>query len=759
MIKNLIIVESPTKAKTIAKYLDQKFTIVSSFGHISDLPKKEIGIDVKNDFKPKYKILQNKKKIVSDLKKLIKKYDYIWLATDEDREGEAISWHLYKFLNIPDCKLKRISFHEITKTSIKKAIQNPRKINKNLVYAQQTRRVLDRLVGFKISPVLWKKIKRGLSAGRVQSVALRLIVEKEYQINNFKETSYYQVSGYFNIKNNIITANLDKKIINIIDVNVFMKKCLQNKKYVISKIKKYIYEKTPNPPFKTSTLQQEALKTLNFSIKKTMLIAQKLYEKGYITYIRTDSTNICQEAIKEIKKEIKLIYGIEYLKIRKYKNNTYSQEAHEAIRPTNIKKTSTNKLNKSEKSIYKLIKKRTLSSYMSSCKIEKIKIYIQISCNYNFILRLENIKFAGFIKIYNKNIEVDNNNIHVKKNDLITCVKINAKEYFTSPPLRYTEGGLVKKLENLKIGRPSTYAPIISTIQERNYVNVKDISGINKKHNIITMKDNKITKIIKNKIIKKENKKFIPTSIGYVVNEFLVKNFTQIMDYDFTAKIEDNLDKIAKGEIKWNKILYKFYDNLTNKIKQIINSKTTFNKKFVGLDPESKKKIWAKIGPFGPILQLGELNDKEKPKFIPLLNNENIYLISLKESLKLFKLPKTIGFFNNKIIISNIGKFGPYIKYNNKYFSIKKEKTNPMDIKIEEAIQIIKEYKKNNNIIKIFDNKIQLEIIKIIQGKFGPYIKYKNKNFSIPKNISINHITLKACQNIIKNHKKKYNKI
>jgi DNA topoisomerase-1 len=751
---NLVIVESPTKAKTIQKYLDNTFKVISSFGHIADLPEKKIGIDIDNNFQPTYAILKNKVDFVQKLKNKIKKYKYIWLATDEDREGEAISWHLYKFLKIPKDKVKRITFHEITKKSIHYAIDNPRKINKHLVNAQQARRILDRLVGFKISPILWKNIQRGLSAGRVQSVALRLIVDREKQITTFISTSYYQIKGIFIFKNTEFITLMNKKIIHTKNALLFLNTCINITYFNIYKITKLKNIKYPPPPFKTSTLQQEALKKLNFSIKKTMLIAQKLYEKGFITYIRTDSTNICIEAIEEIKHLIIILYGKKYSNPQKYKpKNIYIQEAHEAIRPTNINYNEISKFSSSERALYKLIKNRTLCSQMNAAEMTIEKIYIKAPMEHYFILKQEKILFDGFLKVYTKNNDNEiNNKILFKIGDKIKLNSIICKEMFNNPPKRYNEGSLVKKLEHLKIGRPSTYAPIISTIQKRNYVNIKNINIIIQHHKIITLKNKNINTIEQPKKIKIEKQKFIPTTIGYIVSRFLVKNFKEIVDYSFTAKVEESFDKIAKGKILWTEIVHEIYYSILNQINKIYPNQKDMYTRLLGIDPINNKKVWTRLGPFGPIVQIGDkISNKEKPKYAVLLQNQDIDSISLQEALILLQFPKKIGKYQNQEIICNIGKYGPYIKYNNAYISLKNINIHDLsNIKLKDVIQLI--INQANQIIKTFSNKSY--IIKIVNGKYGPYIRYKNKNYKIPKNIDVQNITLELCKMIIKNKPK-----
>lgn len=769
MIENLLIVESPNKAKTIQNYLGNTFQVESCFGHISDLPKNNIGINIENNFQPEYIVLKEKIKIIEKLKSLVNKSKNIWLATDKDREGEAISWHLYRELSIKKDQIKRITFNEITKKAIIEAINNPRLINENLVNAQQARRIVDRLVGFKLSPILWKKIQTGLSAGRVQSIAVRLIVEKEEEIEAFNSKFFYKILAIFTNKYlDNIECELNKKLYTRDDVEHFLKS-YSNKIYKISNILLKKYKKSPSPPFTTSTLQQEAYNKLNYSISRTMYLSQKLYEKGFITYMRTDNVIISNNAIEDIKSYIIELYGLKYLNIKKYINkNKSSQEAHEAIRPTNIKVKDININDKNQKNLYKLIWERTVSSQMSDMILEKTIIHIDFnSKNYKFISNeINKIIFQGFNKIKETNIQNNNEkkySIHIYNNDnnddnSLIIKKIYAIQKFSKYPSRYSEATLVKKLENLGIGRPSTYVPIISTIQKRNYVEIKSNPGLEKSYEIINIKNNIININFFKKKFNYDNNKMSPTNIGIMVNNFLKQYFYQIMDYNFTAKIEKNFDEIANGQKKWNKIIEIFYKKFQNTINEVNKNVERINNRFLGLDPISGEKVWVKMGKFGPIIQIGESNNKKKPKFIPLLKNQKINSICLNDILFFLKLPKILGLFNNIEISTNIGIYGPYIKYGKEYFSIDYENNNiinPTDITLDKAIEIIekKNKEREKNIICSFDN--INPSIKILNGKYGPYIRYNKKNFKLSKNIDLKNITLDQCKNIISKSKKK----
>jgi len=766
MAENIVIVESPAKAKTISKFLGKDFEVKSCMGHIRDLAKNEFSIDIKNNFKPIYVILDEKKKIVNELKKEVKKFNKVWLASDEDREGEAIAWHLKEVLNLPDEKTHRIVFHEITKDAILEAIKNPRNINLNLVNAQQARRILDRIVGYEVSPILWKKVKPALSAGRVQSVAVRLIVEREREIINFKETAYYKIIGYFkgidkNGKEFELKATLDNKFETEKDVINFLEKC-KNAYFKIDDISVKPYKKTPPPPFITSTLQQEASRKFGFPVAFTMKIAQNLYESGKITYMRTDSVNLSQLALNTAKKLIEREFGNEYVHIRNYKSKVKgAQEAHEAIRPTYIE-NETITGSDAEKKLYELIWKRTLASQMSDAELEKTTITIKISnCNEKFIAIGEIIKFDGFLKLYMESSDDETSEEHssgiippLEINQELKCIQIDAIERFTNHPPRYNEATLVRKLEELGIGRPSTYAPIISTIQQRGYVIKKDIPPKERNIKIYTLKNNEIKELIKKETYGAEKGKLIPDNIGLIVNDFLIQHFSEIMDYNFTANIEKEFDEIAAGNLDWVEMIKRFYEKFHPKVENTLkNAGFVTGERILGIDPESGKPVIVKIGKYGPVVQIGDNNDKEKPRYTPLPKNKNIENITLEEALDLFKFPKKIGTYDGKDIIVGTGRFGPYINYNNKFYSLRKE-DDPLTIDENKAIEIINEKNKaeQNKILKEFQENKNL---KILNGPWGAYIKYGKKNYKIPKDKNPELLSYEECMEIIKNQNSK----
>ncbi len=761
MAKNLVIVESPTKAKTIKNFLSKDFLIKSSFGHIRDLPKKKLGVDIENNFIPFYEIPADKTRLVKELKKFAKESDIVWLASDEDREGEAISWHLAETLKLKESKTKRIVFHEITKTAILDAINNPRKIDKKLVDAQQARRVLDRLVGFELSPVLWKKIKPSLSAGRVQSVAVRLIVEREKEINSFKATSSYKISAIFKkdslakqTNNNEIKAELLQRFNTKDQASEFLKKCI-SANFFIKNIEKKLTKKSPAPPFITSTLQQEASRKLGFSVSKTMLIAQQLYESGKITYMRTDSVNLSNLALSMAKKEITKSYGAKYVNIRKYLTKIKgAQEAHEAIRPTYINNHYAGK-DDNQKKLYALIWKRTIASQMSQALLEKTNVTIEASSvKENFLAKGEILKFDGFLKVY---IESDNtgNDIQNKMlppvtiGDKLISKEINAIEKFTQHQPRYTEATLVKKMEELGIGRPSTYAPTISTIQKRGYVVNETREGITRSYNYITLINDKIKEEIKTENTGYEKSKLFPTDIGIVVNSFLVEHFKNILDYNFTASIEKEFDEIEQGKKIWNKTISEFYKPFHKQIEDTLKIPEKISgEKLLGKDPETGEKIIARIGRFGPLVQIGENKDDKKPKFASLRKGQSIETITTEEALNLFKLPRTVGKYEENEIIAAIGRFGPYVKHKSNFYSLTKN-DDPMTISEQRAIEIIEEKKEKNRkkIIKEFEEN---ENVKILNGKWGAYISFKRKNYKIPKDKDPKTLTLSECLKITK---------
>ncbi len=763
MSKNIVIVESPAKAKTIEKFLGKDFTVLSSFGHIRDLEKKNFGIDIENNYLPQYVVSSDKKKIVSELKKATKKAENIWLASDEDREGEAIAWHLKDELKLQDGNTKRIVFHEITKDAILNAIKNPRDINYNLVNSQQARRVIDRLVGFELSPVLWKKIKPKLSAGRVQSVTVKLIVEREREIANFKSTSSYKIVALFGLADNkpVLKAELVKNIPDKKGVVEFFNKC-KDSVFTISNVAKSPVSKKPSPPFTTSTLQQEAGRKFGFSVSKTMTIAQRLYESGKITYMRTDSVNLSDLAMNTGKKSIIAEFGEQYYKRRQFKTKSKgAQEAHEAIRPTYMENKTVDG-NKDEKKLYELIWKRTIASQMSDAKFEKTTVTIDISnSNEKFVASGEVMIFDGFLKVYiessddEKEEKIKGNIPPVKKGDGLNLINITGTERFTHHPPRYTEASLVRKLEDLGIGRPSTYAPTISTIQTRGYVIKEDREGQTRNYNLITLENNKIEESVKTETTGAERAKLFPTDIGIVVNDFLNKYFEEIMDYNFTATIEKEFDEIALGKMQWNIMIDKFYKPFHKKVDQTIEKSERGNgERVLGKDPETGKVVIVRIGRYGPMAQIGSNEDDEKPKFAALRKNQYLETITLEEALDLFKLPRNIGQYEGAEVTVGIGRFGPFVRHNNKFYSLKKEVDDPMTIELDRAIELIEEKRKKDKekIIKTFEEEKDLQIL---NGRWGPYISYKKNNYRIPKKTEAGKMTLEDCFNIINTAKKK----
>ncbi len=760
MAKNLVIVESPAKAKTIEKYLGKDFVVKSSMGHIRDLPSKDIGIDIKNNFEPLYEVLADKSKIIGELKKLSKASEVVWLATDEDREGEAISWHLMEALNIPVDKIKRIAFHEITERAVLNAVENPRLINFNLVNAQQARRVLDRIVGFELSPVLWRKVKPALSAGRVQSVAVRLIVEREKEIQNFQSQSVFKVVGDFLIHRNNefipIKAELDTKFEDIESAENFLKNCI-NSQYQISDINTNPVKRSPSPPFTTSTLQQEASRKLGFSVSRTMTLAQQLYEEGLITYMRTDSLNLSDLAIGATKKEIISIYGSDYSKVRKYTTKTKgAQEAHEAIRPTYMSNSEIQKeasLNK----LYNLIWKRTIASQMSDALLEKTNIIIDISNHKNkFISTGEVVKFDGFLKVYfeSKDDEEEEKNEQqlpqVKVGEKLTAEKITALQKFSQHAPRYTEASLVKKLEDLGIGRPSTYAPTISTIQKRGYVVREDRQGTTRDIYMLTLQKGVIKKDIKTEKTGFEKAKMFPTDIGIIVNNFLVEHFKDILDYNFTASVEKEFDEIAAGDIVWQKMISKFYTPFHKHVTDAINnSEKASGERLLGVDAKTNKNVYAKLGRYGAMIQLGEVSDENKPTFAKMKKEQTIDTISLEEALDLFKLPRVVGEIEGKEVTVGIGRFGPYAKIENSFYTVPKDR-DLMEISIAEIVEIVEQKKiteklREPRLIGTHNN----ENVFVAAGKYGPFVKIGEKNSSLPRGTDISKIELSEVLDIL----------
>ncbi|WP_207532996.1 type I DNA topoisomerase [Desertivirga arenae] len=748
MAKNLLIVESPAKAKTIEGYLGSDFLVKSSYGHIRDLVKTDDAIDVNNNFIQKYEVPADKKAVVNELKKLAKEAEIVWLASDEDREGEAISWHLFETLGLKEDKTKRIVFHEITKPAILKAIENPRQINYNLVNAQQARRVLDRLVGFELSPVLWKKVKPSLSAGRVQSVAVRLIVEREREINKFKATAAYKVTAIFSTgkQKELFRAELPERFEEEATATKFLEDC-KKAVYQIASLDTRPTKRSPAPPFTTSTLQQEASRKLGYSVSRTMSIAQKLYEHGYITYMRTDSVNLSDTALNGAAAEINSAYGSQYHQQRKFKTKAAgAQEAHEAIRPTYFEQHSIEG-DASEKRLYDLIWKRAIASQMSEAQFEKTTAKITISGrSENFVANGEVMKFDGFLKVYMEstdeetetNLDEDNANAilpPLQQGQTLIAQEIKATERFSRPPARYTEASLVKKLEELGIGRPSTYAPTISTVQNRGYVVKEEREGKQRQFNQLTLQNGEVKKEVKTENTGAEKNKLFPTDIGAVVNDFLVQYFKGIVDFHFTASVEKQFDEIAQGMKEWTEMLKSFYSPFHQEVETTIQTaEKARGERELGIDPETGKRVSVRIGRFGPFVQIGETPENEgdeKPRFASLRSGQMIETISIEEALELFKLPKKVGAYEEKDMTVAIGRFGPYIRHNSAFYSLPKG-LDPHDVTEEQAIQIIEEKRKKDSekLIKVFDEDPE---VKILNGRWGPYIEFGKQNVKIPK--------------------------
>jgi DNA topoisomerase-1 len=824
MEDNLVIVESPAKAKTIEKFLGKDFVVKSSNGHIRDLTKKDFGINIENNYAPVYVVTPEKKKIVTELKKLAKQAKLVWLASDEDREGEAIAWHLFETLGLEKSKTKRIVFHEITKEAITNAIKKPRSIDDNLVSAQQARRVLDRLVGFELSPVLWRKVKPSLSAGRVQSVAVRLIVEREREIHAFNAESSYKITAVFDLldkdgKKIQLAADFQDRLTSEKEVEEFLKAC-SNSTFSVEDIQKKPSRRTPAAPFTTSTLQQEASRKLGFSVSQTMSIAQRLYESGQITYMRTDSVNLSNTALNSIEKQIVTEFGDKYFKLRKYKSKIKgAQEAHEAIRPTYME-NKTAKGSYQEQRLYELIWKRTLASQMADAEIEKTTISINCSaCTKKFIATGEQIKFDGFLKVYFESTDDENGNAktvilpEIKLNTKLDLNKIDAVQRFTKHPARYTEASLVKKLEELGIGRPSTYAPTISTVQKRGYVLKEDRPGKERAYLHYTLSKGKVSKNNKKETTGVEKSKLFPTDIGMVVNDFLIKHFENILDYNFTADVEEKFDDIAEGKLDWTKMIDRFYHPFHEKVTvtleesergsgerilgedpesgkvvlarigkygpivqlgdaqngdqpvfaslnkdQLIETITLEEAVFLlknnkdgrklGNDPESGKPVFARVGRFGPMVQIGESEDKEKPKYASLMPGQDISSLDLEAALKLFELPRNIGDFEGKTVTIGVGRFGPYIRHNSKFTSLKKT-DDPLSITLERAIELI-EAKREADAKKLIKSFVEEPDILVIKDRWGkPCIKYKTKYVRIPKDVEPEKLTLEQCKEMI----------
>ena len=761
MSKNLVIVESPAKAKTIEGYLGKDFTVKSSFGHVRDLPDKELGIDVGKNFMPKYIVSSDKVKVINELKKLAKESETVWLATDDDREGEAISWHLKEALGLTDAT-PRIVFREITKKAITAAIENPRTINMDLVNAQQARRVLDRLVGFELSPVLWQKIKTGernLSAGRVQSVAVRVIVDREREIDAHDSKSSFKVQAQFLVdKGKVLNAELAKNFEKENNAREFLEKCI-NAIFTIKNLEVKPAKKSPAAPFTTSTLQQEASRKLGFSVLQTMTVAQKLYEAGKISYMRTDSTNLSGEAIEKAKVQIENAYGEKYVKTRQYKTkNENAQEAHEAIRPTDFSVDRTDG-DRNEQRLYELIWKRSIASQMADAEIERTIATVGISTTPETLTATgEVIKFDGFLKVYlesNDDEDEESKGMLPPLNigQVLDLSVMRATERFTKPAARYTEASLVKKLEELGIGRPSTYAPTITTIVKRNYVVKEDREGKERKFKEFKLQENIITEKVGTENYGTEKAKLFPTNVGMVVNDFLVENFDAVIDYNFTANVEKNFDTIADGKVEWQKIISDFYKDFHTKIELAAEAKTTAGIRELGIDPKSGKKVSVKIGKYGPYVQIGEKDDEEKPTFVSLLKNQLLDTITLEEGLALFalpKLPKEVGFYEDLPLIVSAGRFGPYVKHGEKFYNVDKAE-DPHQIDEVRAIELIEAQRNSNDLSQPKDLGIYEGLaVNIGKGRFGPYVKYGAKYYNIAKGTDPTSLTIEGAIEIIK---------
>ena len=744
MVKNLVIVESPSKAKTIGKFLGPDYTVMSSYGHIRDLRKHKFSIDVDHGFEPEYEIPDDKKALVSDLRKAAKEAQMVWLASDEDREGEAIAWHLYEVLKLKPENTRRIAFHEITRQAILDAIAHPRTIDLNMVDSQQARRVLDRIVGFELSPVLWKKIKPALSAGRVQSVAVRLIMERENEIKRFVPEEYYRVNATLATPaGEEVNAELSRRLTGKEAARDFLSDCADTT-FTVTDVAVRPVKKSPAPPFTTSTLQQEAARKLGFTVSQTMMVAQRLYEAGHITYMRTDSLNLSSLAIDAISKEITSAMGSEFLKVRHYHTSSKgAQEAHEAIRPTYVDKQTIDGTPQ-EKRLYSLIWKRTMASQMADAEIEKTTVEIQpASRPEHFSVKGEVITFPGFLNVYIESRDDDAADDTaagllppMRKGDVMTLRSLTATERFTQQPPRYTEASLVKKMEELGIGRPSTYAPTISTIQQREYVEKGEKPGTERSYAVLTLANGKITETERTETVGSERDKLIPTDIGEVVNDFLTDYFPDILDYDFTARIEEKFDEIAEGKLRWNSEIEQFYSKFHPTVDSAMNIRLEHKvgERVLGKDPATGKQVSVKIGRFGPMIQLGDGEGEEKPQFASLLKGQSVSTITLEEALKLFEYPRNIGEYEEKPVTVAIGRFGPYVKHDGKFVSIPKE-MSPAHITLDEAIELIdaKRVAEANRLVKTFDEEPDLQIL---NGRYGIYISYKKGNYKIPKTVA-----------------------
>ncbi len=763
MQENLVIVESPAKAKTIEKFLGSNYKVMSSYGHIRDLKKKEISVDMES-LDPFYEVPAEKQKIVGELRRAAKQVSQVWLASDEDREGEAISWHLQEVLGLDREQTKRIVFHEITKPAILAAIENPRRINMSLVDAQQARRVLDRIVGFSLSPVLWRKVKPSLSAGRVQSVAVRLVVEREREIRKFRSEAYYRISAVFTKTGagspaQEIRGELDRKFPSIEEAEAFLEKC-RNASFTVTSVTRKPLKRQPAPPFTTSTLQQEAARKLGFSVSQTMMVAQRLYESGLITYMRTDSVNLSTLCLGASKEEITTLYGREYSRPRNYQTHTRgAQEAHEAIRPAYMDRAEITGTAQ-EKRLYDLIRKRTLASQMADAQMEKTIITIAVDGeDHSFVASGEVVLFDGFIKVYRESSDDDAENQtevpgslpHVEEGEKLLQKEMTATERFTQGPIRYTEASLVKKMEELGIGRPSTYAPTISTIQQREYVVKGDNKGTERKYSILSLAGGKITTRTKSELTGSEKGKLLPTDVGMVVNDFLMENFPEIMDYNFTANVEEKFDEIAAGKLAWNKMLQDFWKDFHPEITTVMNTRKEHKvgERELGKDPASGKAVYVKIGRFGPVVQIGDAAGQEKPRFAQLPKGRTMDSITLEEALELFRLPRTLALPDGSEAVIGVGRFGPYIHHDGKYTSIPSGE-DPLKVTPEKAAEILaaaKQQEAEKHLKKFAED----EAMEIINGRYGPYITYNGRNYRIPRKLHATaaELTYAECKKIV----------
>ena len=764
MSKNLIIVESPAKAKTIQKFIGKDFTVISSKGHVRDLPQKDLGIDVDKSFEPKYVILDDKKSLISDIKKKAEEADVVWLATDDDREGEAISWHLMQVAHLDPAKVRRIVFHEITKSAIDNALAHPRELDVNLVDAQQARRVLDRLVGFELSPVLWRKVKPQLSAGRVQSVAVKLIVEREHEIEKFNSTFSYKVEGDFiPVRDGKIhlNAELNKRFNKKEDAVAFLEAC-KDAEFKVTAVEKSPGKRSPAPPFTTSTLQQEAARKLGFSVSKTMVVAQQLYESGYITYMRTDSVNLSTLALATAKDVITELYGAEYSHLHNYVTRSKgAQEAHEAIRPTDMSR-QTVPGDTFVKHLYELIWKRTIASQMSDAKTEKTNITIPVSNRKEkFVATGEVILFPGFLKVYTESKDEDSEEVKgmlpaMQLEETLNAQSITATQRFAQPPARYTEASLVKKLEELGIGRPSTYAPTITTIQKRGYVLKQTRPGQERQYDCLELKGNQIKEEMKTEKVGYEKDKIFPTDVGIVVNDYLQQNFEEIMDYGFTADVEKRFDDIAEGKEQWQDMLQHFYGDFHQSVDHALNySAKASGERLLGYDPVTNAKVLAKLGKYGPMVQIGENYADEKPRYARLRPNQFIETLTLEEALELFKLPRTVGEWEGSEVTVGAGRFGPYVRYNDKFVSIPKDE-DPIEITLERCVELLKEKQKKDadrapRLVGQLDGK---EIYAAV-GRYGPYLKYDGKNVTLAKGTDVAALTEAEAIDLLQNSQNK----